>query len=365
MKIAFVPWDDSVMHDQMFTPKYTGYLDSHIIFAKELKKIGYEIHTIDVYTDLQVVDLFLFSKLNYKWLKRVMDRNLLSKAVYCSAEPPVVVPWNCAEGYMELLHIFSNIMTWNDDLIDNRRIFKRNIPYFFTDKIGEVDFDKRKLLTNISGNKSSNHMLELYSEREKVINWFEQNQPDQFDLYGLGWDKGKHPSYRGTIYDKTAVYHDYRFALCLENMYDVRGYITEKICDCFSAGIVPIYLGAKDITDFVPQDCFIDYQRFSNIAELYSFLTEMPENTYKGYIDAIHLYLNNHDNTPFSEQKMAEYVKHIYESGYKGEPELSASDRKKVNYAALKECFVEKKSLFFINMGLLKRKILGRKNNAE
>ena len=93
MKVAFVPWDDSVMKDRMFTPGYSGYKDSHIVFAEEMEKLGYEIHTIDMYKNLKEADLFLFSKMNYRWLNKVMREHLLNRTVYCSAEPPVVVPW--------------------------------------------------------------------------------------------------------------------------------------------------------------------------------------------------------------------------------------------------------------------------------
>jgi len=36
------------------------------------------------------------------------------------------------------------------------------------------------------------------------------------------------------------------------------GYITEKIFDSFFTSYVLIYLGAKNITEHVPSNCFID-----------------------------------------------------------------------------------------------------------
>ena len=36
----------------------------------------------------------------------------------------------------------------------------------------------------------------------------------------------------------------------------VKGYITEKIFDSFFAGVVPIYWGAENITDYVPKSLY-------------------------------------------------------------------------------------------------------------
>ena len=35
----------------------------------------------------------------------------------------------------------------------------------------------------------------------------------------------------------------------------IQGYITEKIYDCFMSGVVPIYLGCKNIDEFVKYTC--------------------------------------------------------------------------------------------------------------
>jgi len=315
MKIAFIPWDKSIKGDNIFIPKNEEYLDSHIILSKELHKLGYEIHTIDMYNNLDEVDCFLFSKLDYKWLNIIIKKHLLHLAVYCSAEPAVVVPLNSREGYKYLLRIFSNVLTWDDDLVDNNHVFKRNIPYYFVNHIENVPFKEKKLLTNISGNKKSVHPNELYSERAKVISWFEKNHPNEFDLYGYGWNVKQHPSYIGCIDSKFEVYHKYKFALCLENMCDVKGYITEKICDCICAGIVPIYYGASNITEYIPQNCFIDYASFGSVAELRQFLISMTETQYNVYLTALSSYLNEHNNEPFSERVLSMCIANVIQNG--------------------------------------------------
>ena len=61
--------------------------------------------------------------------------------------------------------------------------------------------------------------------------------------------------------EKITVLREYALGLCIENM-AMPGYVTEKIIDCIVAGVVPVYSGAPDITDFVPADCFMSAEGF-------------------------------------------------------------------------------------------------------
>ena len=175
MKVAMIPWDDNIRNNSIFNEKYKGYVDSHILLKKAFENANIELNTVDVYQDLGEVDCFLFFTINYMWLRRVIKMGVLNKAVYCSGEPSVVKPENSEKGYGKLLKIFPFIMTWNEELIDNERIFIRNIPYHFVKHYGTVPFCEKKLLTNISGNKRSKQPFELYSEREKIISEIQQN----------------------------------------------------------------------------------------------------------------------------------------------------------------------------------------------
>ena len=56
----------------------------------------------------------------------------------------------------------------------------------------------------------------------------------------------------------------YRFSFCLENSI-TNGYISEKIFDCLYAGVIPLYLGAPNINNYVNKYCFIDLRKFNRI----------------------------------------------------------------------------------------------------
>jgi len=195
-----------------------------------------------------------------------------------------------------------------------------------------LNFDlnkKDKLCTMIVANKFKSHPLELYTERVKAIRWFEQNHPEDFDLYGIGWDghyfkgmlsklnrfdaltkllKPKYPSYKGSVKSKREVLQKYKFAICYENAKDIPGYITEKIFDCFFAGCVPVYRGASNVTEHIPEDTFIDRGSFNTYEELYSYLKNMPDKEYQNYLEAIKNFIKSDKIYPFSAEYFAKKI---------------------------------------------------------
>jgi glycosyltransferase involved in cell wall biosynthesis len=196
------------------------------------------------------------------------------------------------------------IFTWSDAHVDERRNIKLNFaidpdsPYDFD--VLKTAFHQRKLCTLIAGAKSSSHPNELYSERVRAIRWFESHAPGDFDLFGMGWDATLFPSYRGSVHDKLATLSHYRFAICYENARNYPGYITEKILDCFHAGVVPVYLGAPNIDRWIPRDCFIDRRSFRSEEELHAHLAAMDEESHGAYLDRIRDFLASPQVYPFT-----------------------------------------------------------------
>lgn len=314
MKFAIIPWDDTGLGDCLFFFKdENGVLipknNNTRRLRDEFYRKGHEIHTIDYYNSYEEIDYFLFFVLDWKLIKELAKKGLTSRMVYCNAEPPTVTLLNTPKGYEWLKNIFPYILTWNPEWIDNVSIFKRNIPYVFKkENRGNVKFEDRKLLTGISGNKQSNYIDELYSERERVYTFFEDNYPQDFTFYGTGWDKKIHSCYGGKVNDKSEVFHNYKFAICFENTKNVKGYVTEKIFDCISCGIVPIYAGAKDILDYVPQECFIDYFSFADFEELACFIKNMSEEEYIKYIESGKKLMDSNIQDSFSGEEYARNI---------------------------------------------------------
>ena len=58
-----------------------------------------------------------------------------------------------------------------------------------TNQLGNIKKKIARIKTLINANKTTNHLNELYSERLRAIKWLEKNIPNEFDLYGRGWNK--------------------------------------------------------------------------------------------------------------------------------------------------------------------------------
>lgn len=226
---------------------------------------------------------------------------------------------------------FDRIFTWNDDYCRDDRYTLIRFPYFFPSEKSSFDTVKTGFCTMIAGNKRSNHPRELYSKRIEAIRWFEHNHPDEFDLYGMGWDEHvftgprlirilnrvrlarrlcaeHYPSYRGMVPNKKEVLSKYRFAICYENMRDLPGWITEKIFDSFLAGCVPVYWGAGNVSDHIPSGCFIDKRKFSTYEQLYDYMKGMTVDDYQQYMDNISEFLNSPRIRQFSAESFADTI---------------------------------------------------------
>ncbi len=298
---------------------------------EELAKLDYTINTVDE-NDLKKADYILFqdevslgipkekSKIklflkdilgvsNYALQMREVYKEGLSlglrhKMVLILWEPAVIDPDNYTE---ELFSKFDTILTWNDDLVDNKKFFKFYHPYSGGVRpVPNIAFNNKKMLVNISMNKYSSHPNDLYRVRRKSIKFFEKKLGSEFDLFGYNWNKPvtkcqkifpfliyKYKNYMGTCEDKNAVLSKYKFSLCYENIKGENGWITEKIFDCFHARTIPIYWGAENITQYIDKNTFIDRRDFKNDRELLEFLESIDENKYNMYTKAIEQFLKS------------------------------------------------------------------------
>ena len=108
------------------------------------------------------------------------------------------------------------------------------------------------------------------------------------------------PSFKGSIRSKHEILEEYKFSICYENARDIPGYITEKIFDCFFAGCIPVYWGASNITQYIPENTFIDRRKFDSYKRLYDFMVKMDDRTYLDYVHNIETFVNGPEIYSFS-----------------------------------------------------------------
>lgn len=298
----------------------------YYLLRQEFQRRGVALNTYDYFKRGFEGNYSLIFHDTPKNIKRFLKKHQNVNKYLLIYESPII---GVANQNLRHHKYFKKIFTWDDRLIDNRKYF--NLKY--AHKIPkELNFDleqKKKLCTIIIGHKFKSHPRQLYRERIRAIRWFEKNHPQDFDLYGTGWDryyfkdnllllnrlkfltkllKPNYPSYKGTVKSKKETYKKYKFALCYENARGFPGYITEKIFDCFFAGCVPIYLGASNVTDYIPANTFIDKRNFETYEELYDYLKNMSDSEYLKYLGAIKNFIKSDEFYLFSAQRFAQTI---------------------------------------------------------
>lgn len=296
-------------------------LASFSFLKEEFKKRGIDLSTQDI-NDPKSSDIVIYNDMP-KVLPSVKD---VKKNFLLILESPLIVKNSWDKNRFSA---FNKIFSWNDKIKDGKKFIKINYSFDLPRSI-EKTKERKKLCTLISAHKLSNGVNELYTDRISTIRWYEENAPEDFDLYGIGWDRPafqgvfkifkKFPfliplvpfktfsSYKGMVDSKKETMLNYKFSFCFENIHSLEGYITEKIFDCMFAGSVPIYWGANNILDYVPGDCFIDRRKFSSNTELYKFIKNMNNVDYQSYQNRIEEFLTSDKAEQFSGERFSKDV---------------------------------------------------------
>lgn len=219
--------------------------------------------------------------------------------------------WQKYHRINDQAYLYDTVITHSPTEAREKKYIWMPIPYHnsFEPRKFNGKLQKKSVLTTlISTNLYFDKNGHDYEPRRKTVRWFLENAPDDILLYGNYWDKIKqdlspsgqqafHRRYKGRIADKRDALMTARFTFAYENTIR-EGYISEKIFDAIYAGSVPVYLGAPDISDFVPSDCFINRNDFPSDQALYTFLKKMPDQKYQEYQNCIWTYIQ-HPNPLF------------------------------------------------------------------
>lgn len=326
MNIAFIPKNNQLLDNELFRYTYeptTAYgMDrpGFVALKQKLESDGHHVATVDQISNTSVDRVVFIDNCSYYEQFAKMENR--PGFIYMMREPPSVLGRNTFKNIIRLKSLFDEILTWNDMISetgqgytlyrlpqkeyqptrDNRETDGTTSCASHRDNAGE------RLLVNVSSRKYSRHPNELYSEREAIINYYDQNHPNEFSLYGYRWDaapslsdiyfgrtkvKTEYSVFQGPTNDKQRVYDAHLFALSFENMCGIQGYVSEKIFDCLRNGIVPVYYGASNVSDILPESIFIDYREYRNPQQLHEYLTSMPDDEYRAYIDSGQEFLRN------------------------------------------------------------------------
>ena len=229
--------------------------------------------------------------------ERVLCERRARLAAFVVMEPPVVAP-NLYKALPRLTAVFDRVYVHNTtgdgyslDGVETGKLHRLYWPIPYEDVLepywGNGRRMKRVIVINGSHNPASKNR-EQYSLRIRAMS--ELSKLGVVDLYGMGWDRWYSREamwlpywknrralmaiYKGKCASKFEVLQNYEFCLCFENM-SMDGYITEKLFDCLYAGTIPLYMGAPDVLDYIPEGVFVDCRRYSTWEEMWEALATM------------------------------------------------------------------------------------------
>lgn len=320
--IVIEPSSFHFQNDELFNEKNSflnrdGTLLPFVRLRQSASACGLTVHTADALHNGRLNGL----KVEY-WSLGILDQfqkyignPSVSLEGFLLMEPPLVSP-TMYKSLPLLTKHFKKVMVHNtvgDQYslvgVDQSRLSKLYWPQPYEGPLNsyfEVQERLNKLVVISGAHNPRFRKPELYSQRIEAVAQLQRF--DAIDLYGRGWDKtfSRHnawlpfwrnrkklaSAYQGMCASKMDVLSKYRFSLCFENM-PMRGYITEKIFDCFYAGTVPVYWGAPDIENHIPENCYIKFEQFRDFNHLWNFLSNMSIDEWQGYRNSIKEYLSS------------------------------------------------------------------------
>ena len=310
------------------------------------------VHTLDLMdeSDCSGRQKFVISVSGQSRYAELARRPDVTLSAYMALECPAVEP-RIYHRLPEVAQHFKRILSWSDTdaLLPFTRQRVATERFLWPQSYARVHSEywgrsERAFLVMINSNKLPRlRVNELYTARLHAVEYF--HRFGEIDLYGPNWDRmpnrvGKtwvpatarrmyrvlwearqrwrpDPLYaaavgawKGKAASKADTLSRYTFALCFENQV-LKGWITEKIFDCFFSGTVPVYWGAPDVDEFVPPDAFIDMSQFEHFAALREFLRTLSPAAVQRYRDAGRAFVESEKFKPFRMETLAALVHRI------------------------------------------------------
>ena len=285
------------------------------ILKKKLADLKYDLSTPDINSPTKSEFTI------YATIPKNLDQINKKKSILLLTETEAI---NKRDWDFKLHKYFNHIFTYKK-LGDPKYIEFYDCPFNFE----EVHFSKpinNKEILIVCSNKRSVYPNQLYTYRYRLIKWFEKNYSSSFRLYGEGWDKppvyvnSRHninlerihhlfksklnlykmpivnkKVYKGITKNKYKLLKEYDFNFALQNTF-TKDHFLSPIFESFYCSSIPLYLGAKNVEDYIPENCFIDLRKFANFRKVLNYILSLNYENILEYKKNIHKYLieNNH-----------------------------------------------------------------------
>jgi hypothetical protein len=230
---------------------------------------------------------------------------------------------------------YDAIITYNKKLVDDRRyfyIYPRSAYYRHRIREG-LSFEQRRVGCLVGTNRKMRYRSgiltmrkgwnfslrdwvdyifcpgQLISYRSEVGKACAQYEAGTFDIFGEGWELLPEtlPIFRGVPHESTLNYiGNYRYYFAFENHASDSGLISERVWDALWGDTVPVYIGNKNIDQFIPRECFVDASKFNDPREMLDWLCQTSKETWSNYREAGRQFIRSRAIEKFMPESFAE-----------------------------------------------------------
>jgi hypothetical protein len=231
----------------------------------------------------------------------------------------ILMTYETAMGARYLLNpqnlvAYDAVITYDKRLIDDERYFYFGPRAYYRHRIREgLPFEERRVACLVGTNRKMRYRSGLFTMKKgwhfSFRDWLDyafcpgqlityrsrvgsacaRYPADGFDIYGEGWELLPETAhiFRGVPTESTLAYAGkYRYSFAFENHTGDASLISERIWDAFWGDTVPVYLGNKQISDFVPRDSYIDASQFENPKEMLDWLARSSKDSWSKHHEA-------------------------------------------------------------------------------
>ena len=288
------------------------------LFKQKFERIGYQVICSSDTQLINTLDVKCEISLN------ASHKYTTAPHIALFMETPAIEPKNNSKNASK----YDRVLSYDPDILKLRNAIQTNFPCW-SPTIFDGQTSNRSGYVMIAANKflnSNKHSKDLYSERRKVISWFEKNNRGDFSLYGKNWNKpaallgnknltktlsklglkSQLKNYRGQIESKYQQLKKYTFNFCYENCH-YPGYVTEKIFDAFVTRCIPIYWPSEQTRTLFYKESYIDASAFASTSDLISYCDSLSAERRNQMLDAGQEFLNS-SGYNFSHEKYSEVI---------------------------------------------------------
>ena len=135
-------------------------------------------------------------------------------------------------------------------------------------KLKDKNYSKNKPVSIIVRKDTYSHYNHLQNPNTNKINYEERTNlginlstDERIDIYGTYWVNNG-TNIKGEVWNKHVGLDEYKFSIACENTIQ-KNYISEKFWDVILTDAVPIYLGCSNISELIPDGCYISLNNMS------------------------------------------------------------------------------------------------------